>query len=184
MSSTNLPSFFLFTILREEAPNLKVAQGEAFLRIDASIRKRIMPTTYFIVLMVLSIGLHFIFPIKKVLYPPFTYLGFIFILFGIILNLWTDRLFKNMNTTVKPFEYPTDLITSGPFRISRHPMYLGMASVLLGMAVIHGTIITFLFPILFMIIMELLFIPFEEENLETIFGNKYLDYKKKVRRWM
>jgi protein-S-isoprenylcysteine O-methyltransferase Ste14 len=143
-----------------------------------------MPTTYFIVFVALSIGLHFISPIKKVLYPPITYFGFTLILFGIILNLWTDRLFKNWNTTVKPFEDPTDLIISGPFRISRHPMYLGMASVLLGMAIIHGTIVTFLFPILFMIIMEILFIPFEEKNLERIFGSKYLDYKKKVRRWI
>ncbi len=143
-----------------------------------------MPTTYFLVLMVLLIGLNFIFPIKKVLYPPLTYLGFILILFGIILNLWTDMLFKNWNTTVKPFEDPTGLISSGPFRISHHPMYLGMASVLLGIAIIVGTIITFLFPILFMIIMEVLFIPFEEKNLETIFGNKYLDYKKKVGRWI
>jgi len=143
-----------------------------------------MPTIYFVVLMVLSIGLHFIFPIKKVLFPPFTYFGFILILFGIIINLWTDWLFKNWNTTVKPFEDPIDLITSGPFKISRHPMYLGMTSVLLGMAVIQGTIITFLFPILFMIIMELQFIPFEEENLERIFDNKYLEYKRKVRRWI
>lgn len=143
-----------------------------------------MPTTYFIILMVLSIGVHFLYPIKKILYPPFTYFGFLLILVGIILNLWADRLFKKMDTTVKPFKDPKVFLTSGPFRISRHPMYLGMTSILLGVAIINGTIITFLFPILFVIIMEFLFIPFEEKNLDKIFSFKYSDYKKKVRRWI
>jgi protein-S-isoprenylcysteine O-methyltransferase Ste14 len=145
---------------------------------------KIMPTTYFIILMALSIGMHFLYPIKKILYYPFTYFGFPLIVVGIILNLWTDRLFKKMNTTVKPFKDPKAFLTSGPFRISRHPMYLGMTSILLGISIIQGIIITFLFPILFVIIMEFLFIPFEENNLDRIFGLEYSDYKKKVRRWI
>jgi protein-S-isoprenylcysteine O-methyltransferase Ste14 len=146
--------------------------------------KKIMPTNYFIAFLALSIALHFLFPIKKVVYPPYTYAGFIMILFGAIMNLWTDRLFKEKNTTVKPYLEPTSLITSGPFSLSRHPMYLGMASVLLGVAVNHGTIITFVFPLLFVILMEILFIPFEEETLIRIYGVDYRDYQSKVRRWV
>ena len=146
--------------------------------------KKIMPTNYFIAFLALSIALHFLFPIKKVVYPPYTYAGFIMILFGAIMNLWTDRLFKENNTTVKPYLELTSLITSGPFSLSRHPMYLGMASVLLGVAVNHGTIITFVFPLLFVILMEILFIPFEEETLIRIYGVDYRDYQSKVRRWV
>jgi len=146
--------------------------------------KKIMPTNYFIAFLALSIALHFLFPIKKVVYPPYTYVGFIMILFGAIMNLWTDRLFKENNTTVKPYLEPTSLITSGPFSLSRHPMYLGMASVLLGVAVNHGTIITFVFPLLYVILMETLFIPFEEETLIRIYGVDYRDYQSKVRRWI
>ena len=146
--------------------------------------KKIMPTNYFIAFLALSIALHFLFPIKKVVYPPYTYAGFIMILFGAIMNLWTDRLFKENNTTVKPYLEPTSLITSGTFSLSRHPMYLGMASVLLGVAVNHGTIITFVFPLLFVILMEILFIPFEEETLIRIYGVDYRDYQRKVRRWI
>jgi protein-S-isoprenylcysteine O-methyltransferase Ste14 len=145
---------------------------------------KIMPTTYFMILLVLSIGSHFLFPIKEILYPPFTYFGFLLIIVGLLLNLWTDWLFKKVNTTVKPFNDPKVLLTSGPFRISRHPMYLGMTSILLGAAIFLGTIITFLFPIIFVILMELLFIPFEEKNLDRIFSLEYSDYKKNVRRWI
>jgi protein-S-isoprenylcysteine O-methyltransferase Ste14 len=63
-------------------------------------------------------------------------------------------------------------------------MYLGMMSILLGVAIFLGSLISFAFPIIFIIIMEKLFIPLEEKNLEKKFGNQYIDYKKRVRRWI
>jgi len=144
----------------------------------------IMPTTYFLVLMTLSILAHFIIPLRKLFYPPVTYTGFILLISGIILNIWTDRLFKVNNTTVKPHLDPNSLITSGPFKVSRHPMYLGMTLALLGVAVIHGTVISFIFPVIFVILMNILFIPLEESKLKRLFGQKYLDYMKKVRKWI
>ena len=146
--------------------------------------KKPLPPTYFIILLLLSIGLHFIFPIKKVIFPPYTYLGFALIIFGGAINIWTDFLLKKKKTTVKPYENPTSLITSGPFRISRNPQYLGFTAILLGVAINHGTLITLLSPIVFFILMELLFIPFEEKNLEKVFGADYTEYKNRVRRWL
>jgi len=143
-----------------------------------------MPTTYFIILLLLSIGFHFVFPLLKFIFSPYIYLGFGLIIFGVIINLWTDSLFKKKHTTVKPYEIPNTLVTSGPFKLSRHPMYLGMMSILLGVAIFLGSLITFAFPIIFIIIMEKLFIPLEEKNLEKRFGNQYIDYKKNVRRWI
>jgi protein-S-isoprenylcysteine O-methyltransferase Ste14 len=148
------------------------------------IKKGVLPPTYFIILLLLSIGLHFIFPIKKIIFTPCTYLGFAFIIFGGAINIWADMLLKKNKTTVKPHENPTQLITSGPFRISRNPQYLGFTAILLGVAINHGTLITFLPPIAFFVLIESMFIPFEERNLERIFGKEYLDYKIRVRRWL
>ena len=145
---------------------------------------KLMPPTYFMVFFVFSIVLHVVFPIKTIVHAPYAYLGAVFILFGIILNLRADALFKNRNTPVKPHEVPTSLEVSGPFRISRHPMYLGMAAILLGLAILLGSAITFVFPVLFILVMELLFIPMEDRNLEQAFGAAYQAYKKKVRRWL
>lgn len=100
------------------------------------------------------------------------------------MNIWADNLFKEKNISVKPHEPPAELETSGPFRLSRHPMYLGMVLVLLGAAVLLGSLVTFIFPIAFVIAMNLMFIPLEEKNAEEIFGEKYLGYKRKVRRWV
>ena len=104
--------------------------------------------------------------------------------FGVVLNIWTDAIFKKRDTTVKPHEIPTALEISGPFQMSRHPMYLGMVAILLGVAVLLGSLVTLFFPVIFIVLMEMFFIPLEEQNLEKTFGKKYLDYKKKVRRWI
>jgi protein-S-isoprenylcysteine O-methyltransferase Ste14 len=148
------------------------------------MERRIMPTTYFIILLLLSIGFHLVFPLFKFIFSPYNYLGFGLIIFGIIINLWTDSLFKKKQTTVKPYEMPNFFVTSGPFKLSRHPMYLGMMSILLGVAIFLGSLIIFAFPIIFIVIMEKRFIPLEEKNFETKFGNQYVDYKKRVRRWI
>jgi protein-S-isoprenylcysteine O-methyltransferase Ste14 len=147
-------------------------------------KSRAQPPRYFVVLLLLSLVLHFIFPVWKIIYPPYTYSGFVLIALGAALNIWSDWLFKKRKTTVKPHETPASLEVSGPFRIIRHPMYLGMMAVLLGVAILHGTLITFVFPVAFVILMERMFIPLEEKNLERAFGNRYLEYKKRVRRWI
>ena len=152
-------------------------------RVKEALRK-IMPTNYFIALLILSTVLHFKFPVVKILRVPYSYLGWAMILFGVIMNLWTDKMFEQHATTVKPHLIPSILITSGPFNFSRHPMYLGMTSVLLGVAVIHGTISGFISPVIFVVFMDVLFISFEEKNLRGVFGTRYADYMRKVRRWI
>ncbi|MFH0970745.1 MAG: isoprenylcysteine carboxylmethyltransferase family protein [Candidatus Diapherotrites archaeon] len=145
---------------------------------------KVMPPSYFVLTLILIIGTHLMFPITLVISPPYSYSGIILVVFGIIMNLWADSLFKKMKTTVKPNESPTSMITSDPFKISRHPMYCGMAAILLGVAVFLGSIAPFVFPVAFIILMEIGFIAQEEKKMATIFGSKYLDYKRKVRRWV
>jgi len=148
------------------------------------MKKKILPPTYFCILLVLSVIFHFIVPVLKLIPGPYNYVGIVLIGLGIWIDIWADALFKKIETTVKPHEMPSFLETSGPFRISRHPMYLGMAGVLFGVAVVLGSLITFAFPVLFIIIMEALFIPVEEKNVEKAFGKRFLEYKKRVRRWI
>lgn len=148
------------------------------------MKHKLLPPTYFYTFIVISIVLHFISPLRQVVFSPWFYLGFLPIIFGIFLNIWADKLFKQHKTTENPFKPPSSLVISGPFKISRHPMYLGMFFVLLGIAIILGSIISFTFPITFVILMEMMFIPFEEEQMEKNFKKEYTSYKKKVRRWV
>ena len=148
------------------------------------MQKKITPPTFFIILLLLSMGFHFVFPIFQFVLFSYKYIGVVLIVFGIAINLWADSLFKKKQTTVKPDEMPNFFIDYGPFKFSRHPMYLGMLSILGGTAIFLGSLITFIFPAIFTILMERMFIPMEEKNLEKRFGNKYLSYKKRIRRWI
>ncbi len=148
------------------------------------MKNQIFPPTYFIALLVVSILFNLSFPTEKIIFPPYNYLGFILIILGGIINIWADMLFKKGKTTVKLNQKPSSLITLGPFALSRHPMYLGMTGILIGIAIIQATLISFIFPIIFVILMEIKFIKTEEKNLEEAFGEKYKEYKKKVRKWI
>lgn len=148
------------------------------------MERKILPQNWFLVLLILLFGLSFILPFAKVIHSPYNWAGIFFILFGFVINIWADNLFKKFKTTVKPDEEPTSLIISGPFRFSRHPMYLGMAAILLGAAFVSRSLISLIFPIIFVGVMQKIFIPFEESVLESVFGNKYLYYKKTVHRWI
>ena len=145
---------------------------------------KFLPPAYFKICLLLAIGLHFIFPIRHLIHSPFRYTGIVLIGIGIWLNIWSDLLFKSSKTTVKPFENSTALVTEGPFRLSRHPMYLGMTAILLGLAVILGSLITFLVPVAFVIAMEVMFIQYEEKHMNAVFGEEYVLYRNKVRRWL
>lgn len=139
---------------------------------------------YFIILLILSVLLNFLFPVPAYLSPPATYSGFLLIGFGLVLALKSRSLFLKNATTLQPSEEPTSLVTSGPFRLSRNPVYLGMASILLGVAVVQGTLVAPAFPVIFIMLIELFIIPGEERMLEKIFGERYREYKKSVRRWV
>ena len=143
-----------------------------------------MPDGYFIILLVLAILSHLIFPIVMIIFSPFNLIGIILIIIGFFLTLWTNSLLLKNQTTIKPYEIPGFLITSGPFKFRRNPLYLGMAIALFGVGVFLGSLSPFISPIIFVLLIDRLFAPMEEINLEKKFSEKYLDYKKKVRRWI
>jgi len=145
---------------------------------------RINPPFYFAILIVAAIGMHFIIDINRMIYPPYSYGGYVLVFSGSLITLWADYLFKKSGTTVKPYERPCSLNTSGPFRISRNPMYLGFTFILLGVAVFMGILLMIIFPLIFVVICELVYIPVEEKCLEDVFGSNYTEYKRRVRRWL
>ena len=103
---------------------------------------------------------------------------------GFTIMIWAWKLFRMKGTAVHPFEESTHLVTHGPYRFTRNPMYSGITFILLGIAFFAGTPPAFLAPLLFLITIHRIFIPYEEKKMETRFGKEYLDFKRRVRRWL
>jgi len=147
-------------------------------------RKGILPPTYFFVLLLIGIGFHLAYPALRIIHWPYNLIGLVPLSIGAWITIWADRMFKYRGTAVKPHLDPSELITTGPYRISRHPMYLGMVLVLTGIAIMFGSITPFLTPVVLTIVFQVKFIPFEEKTMERLFGQQYCSYKQQVRPWL
>ena len=147
------------------------------------IRKRVLPPTYFFISIITMALLHFFVPISTFVQYPWTLLGIVPFAAGVTLNLLADSAFKKTQTTVKPFETSASFITTGVFRISRNPMYLGMVLILCGLATFMGTITPLIIILIFAILMEMVFVRTEERMLEHQFGLAWDTYRNKVRKW-
>ena len=147
-------------------------------------RKRILPPTCLFLALVAMLTLHSLLPGMTIFSFPWNIIGVVPLLAGILLNLVADRALKKHKTTVKPSEESTALITRGPYAISRHPMYLGFAMILVGVAVLMGSLTPYTIVSLFVLLMELIFIRSEERMLKAKFGLQWLVYKTYVGRWM
>jgi protein-S-isoprenylcysteine O-methyltransferase Ste14 len=94
------------------------------------------------------------------------------------------RSFARAGTPVSPYSASTALVTTGPYRISRNPAYLGMALVYTGIAV-SAEALWALAPLpAVLAVIDRGVIAREERYLERTFGRPYVDYKRRVRRWM
>ncbi|MBT9553679.1 MAG: isoprenylcysteine carboxylmethyltransferase family protein [Hydrogenophaga sp.] len=94
--------------------------------------------------------------------------------------------FVRRHTTVNPLR-PTNtsaLVTSGVYRITRNPMYLGMACLLTAWAVWLGALWPWLGPVAFVLYITRFQIQPEERVLTTLFGEAYTAYTRRVRRWL
>lgn len=115
-----------------------------------------------------------------------TMLSYFLYFAGLTVLILAVRLFKKQNTTVNPIkiENASSLVTSGIFKYSRNPMYLGMVMILLGLAFMFNLIGGILFTLLFAIYITKYQIRPEEEVMERLFGEDFLKYKNSVRVWL
>lgn len=146
--------------------------------------KKILPPTYVLIAIVLIVGLHFLVPVTTLIPFAWNMLGLVPFAIGVGINMQADRAFKRVNTTVKPYETSTTLITDGVFRFTRNPMYVGFVLILLGLAIFVGSLSPYLIVVIFPFAIEKIFITVEEQMLAEAFGETWLDYTRKVRRWV
>ncbi|MEO8739897.1 MAG: isoprenylcysteine carboxylmethyltransferase family protein [Casimicrobiaceae bacterium] len=93
---------------------------------------------------------------------------------------------RRARTTISPIkpEAASSLVTSGVYRFTRNPMYLGLSIVLLAWAIFLSSAWTLLGPIAFVLYISRFQIAPEERALSKLFGSAFADYQSKVRRWL
>jgi protein-S-isoprenylcysteine O-methyltransferase Ste14 len=147
-------------------------------------RQAVLPPTYLWIAVILMVAFRFLLPAKLIIPFPWDLIGLLPLALGIALNLIADGAFRDAKTTVKPFQESATLVTDGVYRFSRHPMYLGFVLILLGLAILLGSVIPFLIVPIFAIVIDRVFIVAEERMLAEKFDQAWLAYKARVRRWL
>jgi len=144
---------------------------------------KILPPPVFLLCLITSTALHFYWPLLVLLEAPYTYSGLVPVCLGALLLAAGSSRFLKIGTNLNTFIRPDTLVTSGPFRITRNPMYLGFLLVLIGNWLLWGTATAIVGPLLFFCAAQFIYIPFEENKCKATFGEDYLVYKNRVRRW-
>jgi protein-S-isoprenylcysteine O-methyltransferase Ste14 len=111
-------------------------------------------------------------------------LGVALVLAGLALLASFNAAFRRKGTAVEPWRPTTAIVTTGPYRLTRNPAYVGMTLVYIGIAVLAEALWVLLPLPLVLAIVDRGVIAREERYLERKFGQEYLDYKRRVRRWL
>ncbi len=146
--------------------------------------RRFLPPAWFLIATLLMAVLHFSLPVYVVFPTPINLYGLAFGIAGLLIFGGAVRCVVRAKTTIKPFQESSVLISTGPFRISRNPIYLGMALLLLGVAILFGSLTPLLVIPVFILLIDRVFICSEQHMLHATFGDEYTEYCHRVRRWI
>ncbi|MFC3093727.1 isoprenylcysteine carboxylmethyltransferase family protein [Alteromonas sediminis] len=141
-----------------------------------------------LVLLIAGLGAFF----TKQVYSDYIWIGewqrgvsVLLLIAGILVAVAGVISFKRANTTVNPvaIDKASALVTTGIFQYTRNPMYLGMLLVLTAYCIKAGVLMALIWPLLFVVYMNRFQIVPEEKALTGQFGQVYIDYTLRVRRW-
>jgi len=147
-------------------------------------KRRILPPVWFFAAIVLMAALDWFAPLYRWHSETLRWLGGAFVVAGLALTVAGARLFARRGTAIKPFEESSVLVTSGPYRFTRNPMYAGLIAMLIGVALLLEAASPLVVVPIFAWIIATRFVAVEERMLGERFGAAYAEYRARVRRWL
>ena len=103
---------------------------------------------------------------------------------GMALAVWFARTMRSADTTIRIDKPVSSLVQDGPFRYTRNPGYVALTMIYTGIATLRNALWAILLLPLVLYVIERAVIEREERYLERTFGEEYLAYKARVRRWV
>ena len=111
--------------------------------------------------------------------------GMVMAVAGLVIALWCLFVFaKAGQGTPAPFDPPRRLVTRGPYRLVRNPMYIGAGLALAGAALFYQSFHLLGYMVLFFLASHLFIVFYEEPVLRRSFGEDYAAYCRNIRRWL
>lgn len=146
--------------------------------------RHIYPPLVFALALLATLLLHWLVPVALLIPEGWRWLAVIPALASLALAAAAFASFGAAKTTVIPFMPASALVTSGPYTLTRNPMYLSLSLILAALAIVLGSLTPWLGVIGYVVAMDRLIIPEEEHLLSATFGTAYETYRRTVRRWL
>jgi protein-S-isoprenylcysteine O-methyltransferase Ste14 len=143
---------------------------------------KVPPPVWFLLCVGAASGLERLLPVA--IAPPLLEFGIAVMLLGLGLILAALAVMLAARTDPRPHTPDRALVTHGPFRVTRNPIYLGLLVVAAGIALASGSLWAWLAVAVLFGLLDRLVIAKEEAYLLARFGKDYADYMARVRRWM
>jgi protein-S-isoprenylcysteine O-methyltransferase Ste14 len=145
----------------------------------------ILPPVLYGVALVLTLLLNWAWPLG--IFPhniAAIWSGIPLLLFSGGLALWGKHSMRQAGTNINPLQPATSLVTTGPFRFSRNPLYLSLTLLFAGLSLVVNTLWGFIALVPVLMVLHFGVILREERYLEAKFGESYRHYRSQVRRWL
>ena len=140
----------------------------------------------FVLTYLIGVGLQYAWPphLATVTHPGVSITGGVLFVIGAAIAGWGLLTFRRARTTTVPGRESSQLVTWGPYRFSRNPMYVGLVLAYLGEAGILRQVWPVFLLLLTVAYINWVVIPVEEGKLKEVFGEVYEQYRARVRRWL
>ena len=149
-----------------------------------NINRNIHPPFVMLAHLLAAFLLNWALPLPLAFTRPLEWTGYIVVFIGLGFAFSAVSQFGKMRTTLDPHGSVSAIVTSGPYRFSRNPIYLGFVCTLIGLPLALGDYWGVVLSPLLVILMTQLVIKHEEAYLEGKFKDVYTSYRSRVRRWL
>ena len=142
------------------------------------------PPFIYIAALIAGFVLHRLFPLRVLPTSLARPLGWVCVAAGVVAIVTAARAMLRARTTIDPFHPTTAIVSDGPFRYSRNPIYLGLTLGYIGVALLRNALAPLVLLPVVLAVVQRGVIEREERYLERKFGATYTDYKARARRWI
>jgi protein-S-isoprenylcysteine O-methyltransferase Ste14 len=165
-----------------------MAAGDVNEKIDrvpeVATSRNLRPPFVYLGAVALGVLLHFVWPVRLAPQHVGVALGVTAVLASVALFVWSVRTFRIAGTPVPGNRPTTAIVRSGPYRLSRNPIYVAFSLLQVGIAFWVNSLWLLITLIPAVTLMACVVIPREERYLERRFPSEYPPYKASVRRWL
>jgi protein-S-isoprenylcysteine O-methyltransferase Ste14 len=144
----------------------------------------VLPPLIYGAAFVVGLLLHLVLPVRGLPYPLAHGIGVVCVFVSLPLAITTLRVLSRAHTPVDPLKPTTALVTEGPFRYSRNPLYVALTLLYLGVAFLVNVLWILLLVVPALVVLRYGVIAREEAYLARKFGTAYHYYTTQVRRWL